>query len=354
MSAAAPRRHHIVQVAGVYPPCLGGAEKVTQSLAELLARRHDVRVFTTRCGSNNAPHRESKRGVQVRRFAGFVVAHTPLSPGLALRLLVLGRRWIIHAHFSRAYVPEVVMLTSWLRRRPYVAHFHMDFTPSSRLGVFVNPYYKSWVVRPFLRRAAAVIALSNQQARFVEAHYGVSADRISVIPNGVDPSFYPLSTGSEESIGVPRAVRMLFVGRLHIQKNPARLIDAMKHVSSNVELVIVGDGELRDEIASRVDRLGLTNIRLVGPARGAELVQWYRLADAFVMSSDIEGMPLVLLEAMAGAGDNCYRCARRARRCGQRRPAYRTKSAIARRRHRAGGLRSRPVARSVGPQRRPW
>ena len=133
---------------------------------------------------------------------------------------------VVHVHVGRAFVPEVVMLTSSLRRRPYIAHFHMDFTPSSRLGVFVNPYYKSWVLGPFFRRAAAVIALSTQQARFLESRYGVSADRISVIPNGVDPSFYRLSTGSREPIGVPRAVRMLFVGRLQAQKNPARLIEA--------------------------------------------------------------------------------------------------------------------------------
>src|SRR5271156_3376404 len=112
MSAAVPRRHHIVQVTSTYPPSVGGVENVAQSLAELLAPRHDVRVLTIRCESNNAPHRESKRGVQVRRFAGFVVAHTPLSPGLALRLLTLDRRWIVHVHINRAFMPEVVMLTS--------------------------------------------------------------------------------------------------------------------------------------------------------------------------------------------------------------------------------------------------
>ncbi len=299
MSAAVPRRHHIVQVASHYPPSVGGVENVAQSLAELLAPRHDVRVLTTRCESNNAPHRQSKRGVQVRRFAGFIVAHTPLSPGLALRLLTLGRRWIVHVHICGAFVPEVVMLTSSLRRRPYIAHFHMEADSTGRLGALLFNPWKRWVLGPSLRRAAAVIALSTEQARFLESRYGVSADRIQVIPNGVDPSFYRLSTGSEEPIGVPRAVRMLFVGRLHAQKNPARLIDALTHVSSNVELVLVGDGELRDEIASRIDRLGLTNVRLVGPARGAELVRWYRWADAFVLPSEKEGMPLVLLEAMA-------------------------------------------------------
>jgi glycosyltransferase involved in cell wall biosynthesis len=92
---------------------------------------------------------------------------------------------------------------------------------------------------------------------------------------------------------------MLFVGRLNAQKNVPRLVDAMTHVSSEVELVIVGDGELRDDIARRIHRLGLIGVRLVGPARGVELVRWYRWADAFVLPSDKEGMPLVLLEAMA-------------------------------------------------------
>jgi glycosyltransferase involved in cell wall biosynthesis len=299
MSGAQQRRHDVVQVTAYYSPHLGGLENVAQTLSELLAERHNVLVMTTTCGSGNAPVREEKAGVQVRRFSGFAVAHTPLSLGLALGLLVVGRRSIVHVHSAHAFVPEVVLVTSTLRRRPYIAHFHLDVDPSGPFGVLLSSY-KRWILGPFLRRAAAVIALSDEQAAFLESHYGVHRDRITVIPNGVHPAFYRLPpSGGEESIAEPRVLRLLFVGRLDAQKNVPRLVDAMTHVSSDVELVIVGDGELRDVIARRIDQLGLTCVRLAGAARGADLVRWYRWADAFVLPSDKEGMPLVILEAMA-------------------------------------------------------
>ena len=298
MSVPQRRRHVVAQVTAYYPPHLGGVENVAQTVAELLAERHDVQVITTTCGSEHAPVRENKGGVQVRRFAGFSVAHTPLSLGLALRLLMVGRQSIVHVHIAQAFVPEVVLLTSVLRRRPYIAHFHLDVDPSGRFGGLLHNY-KRWILGPFLRRAAAVIALSGQQAGFLESHYGVHRDRITIIPNGVNPSFFPPPAGTDEPISEPRVARMLFVGRLDAQKNVPRLIDAMTHVSSELELAIVGDGELRDEIAGQIDRLGLTGIRLVGAQRGPELVKWYRWADVFILPSDKEGMPLVLLEAMA-------------------------------------------------------
>ncbi|MDT5058120.1 MAG: hypothetical protein QOF66_6486 [Mycobacterium sp.] len=298
MTGPLRRRHAVVQITSFYPPHLGGMENVAQSLAELLAVRHDVQVMTTTCGSGHAPVRENRAGVQVRRFAGFSVAHTPLSLGLALRLLTVDRRSVVHVHVAQAFVPEAVLLTSALRRRPYIAHFHLDVDPSGPFGVLLNTY-KRWILGPFLRRAAVVIALSDQQADFLKSRYGVHRDRITVIPNGVSPSFYRPAAGSDQPIAKRPVPRMLFVGRLHAQKNVPRLVEAMTHVSSEVELVIVGDGELRDDIARRIHRLGLTGVRLVGPARGVELVRWYRWADAFVLPSDKEGMPLVLLEAMA-------------------------------------------------------
>jgi glycosyltransferase involved in cell wall biosynthesis len=217
---------------------------------------------------------------------------------LAVRLLTVGRQSIVHVHVAQAFVPEAVLVTSALRRRPYIAHFHLDVDPSGPFGVLLNTY-KRRILGPFLRRAAAVIALSDQQASFLVSRYGVHRDRITVIPNGVNPSFYRPLASIDQPIAKGRMPRLLFVGRLDAQKNVPRLVDAMTHVSTEVELVIVGDGELRDEIARRIDRLGLTRVRLVGPARGGELVRWYRWADAFVLPSDKEGMPLVLLEAMA-------------------------------------------------------
>lgn len=291
------RRHSIVHVCSSYPPRLGGMENVAKTLAELQAQRHDVQVVTTTCGSDNAPVRESKGGLRVRRFAGLSVAHTPISAGLALRLLIIGHDSILHVHVAQAFLPEVVLLTSLMRRRSYIAHFHLDVDPSGPMGVLLKPY-KRWILGPFLRRAAAVIALSGPQAELLETRYGVRRSRIVVIPNGVEDAFYAASdSGGRAQHDGP--LRLLFVGRLGVQKNVGRLLDALTFVSSDVEVVIVGDGELRDELSRQVDRLGLAGVRMVGAQRGPELVKWYRWADAFVLPSDKEGMPLVLLEAMA-------------------------------------------------------
>jgi len=226
------------------------------------------------------------------------VAHTPISVGLALRLLTVGRRSILHVHTAQAFIPETVLVTSFLRRRPYIAHFHLDVDPSGPLGVLLAGY-KRWILGPFLRRAAAVVALSSQQADFLTCRYGVEPERITVIPNGVHPRFFKARDRRPVQAAPARKLRLLFVGRLDEQKNVLRLVNAMAHVTSDAELSIVGDGELRDEISRRIDVLGLTGVNLAGAARGNELVQWYCWADAFVLSSDKEGMPLVLLEAMA-------------------------------------------------------
>src|SRR5262249_42270069 len=68
-----------------------------------------------------------------------------------------------------------------------------------------------------------------------------------------------------------------------------------------IHLTVVGDGELRAELHGLAARLGLTNVTFTGPRLGADLARCYAEADAFVLPSDKEGMPLVALEAMAAA-----------------------------------------------------
>jgi glycosyltransferase involved in cell wall biosynthesis len=291
------RRHLVVQVAPFYPPRLGGMERVAQTVAELLAERHDVEVLTTTCGSDGAPPREHGKGVRIRRCRGLELAHTPLSPGLVLRLLALPRRAIVHAHVAQAFLPEMVWLTSSLRRRRYIIHFHLDVDASGRFGMLL-PAYKRFVLGPVLRRATAVVALSWPQADFLTSRYGVRRDRVVVVPNGVGPSFYR-HPDPRPSRAAAEPLRLLFVGRLDAQKNVIRLLEAMTHVTAPVDLVLVGEGEQRDLIEEHLQTLDLRTVRLVGAQAGADLVAWYRWADAFVLPSDKEGMPLVLLEAMA-------------------------------------------------------
>lgn len=289
--------NHVVQVALSYPPRIGGMENVTQAVATHLASRYRVEVATTSCGAQRSPREEMVSGVHVQRFRGFTIAHTPVSIGLALHLLRLPRNCVVHAHLTHAFLPEVVWLTSWLKRRRYIAHFHLDVDPTGVLG-FLLKHYKRFVFGPALRGANTVIALSKTQADWLTSFYRVPAERVRVVPNGVSESFFSLRpTHRDASADGP--LRLLFVGRLDRQKNVQRLLAAIETCSGIAELAIVGDGEQRELLKSIVRDRHLDHVRLIGVQRGSDLDRWYEWADAFILTSDREGMPVSLLEAMA-------------------------------------------------------
>ncbi len=296
--ATTPGAPVIAQVSASYPPRLGGLENVTRVLATRLAEDADVIVLTTAAGACDAPARERHGRLRVSRSRAAVVAHTPISPGLAWRLLTLPRRTVVHVHTAGAWLPEVVWLTCALRRRRYVAHFHMDVEPSGRCGFLLGSYQR-WILGPVLRRATRVLVLTTEQAAQVADRYGVHPAVIVVLPNGVgtdvDRPAQP-RTAARRHAAAP--LRLLFVGRLDPQKNLTRLLDAVELTESPLEVVLVGDGEQRDQLSHRVARGTRHPVRLVGAQYGADLRAWYAWADALVSTSDREGMPLVLLEAM--------------------------------------------------------
>ncbi|MGW7437113.1 glycosyltransferase family 4 protein [Streptomyces sp. NPDC054849] len=298
----------VLQISPYYPPHLGGLERVVLHLSRRLAERHDVRVVTTGLGSGGAPRRALEDGVAVRRHRAVEVAHTAIAPGMLLSLLTAPRGSVLHAHCAHALLPEAVALTARLRRQPFLLHFHLDVDASGRLGGLL-PAYKKHVFGRVARAAAAVIVLTGEQARFVQDAYRVPASRVHVVPNGVGPEFFrpagsaasdPAALPAASDVAVPRPLELLYVGRLSAQKNVARLLDAMSLVRAPVRLRIVGDGELGGELRARAARLGLdAHVEFTGPLHGEELLAAYWGADAFVLPSDREGMPLVALEAMA-------------------------------------------------------
>ena len=289
----------IVQITPNYPPLLGGLERVVQILATTLAERHEVHVVTTDHGAAGAPRRAVEDGVDVRRHRSVSVAHTSVAPGMFGSLLGIPRGSVIHLHCAQALIPELVWLGARLRRMKYLVHFHMDVGTSGPLGRLL-PVYKKQFFGRVLRGAAGVIALTEPQAQFLHDYYGVRTERIFVVPNGVASEYF-LPPRTPE----PGPLRLLFVGRLGVQKNVARLLDAMSMVTEPVRLRLVGDGELRAQLEEQAARLGLTEpasiatVEFSGRLSGADLVEAYANAQVFVLPSDREGMPLVVMEAMA-------------------------------------------------------
>jgi glycosyltransferase involved in cell wall biosynthesis len=295
----------VIQVTPYYPPHLGGVEVAAQTIAEALAATRPVEVLTSTVGAGDRPRVERSGQLTVRRLRSLELANTPIAPALGWHLLRQRRDCIVHVHIAQALTPEVVWLTSRLRGRPFIAHFHLDVDPSGPAGRWLAAY-KRLVLGRVLRAAASVIVLSEDQARFVRDQYRV--ERVAVVPNGVPAGFTPglapgFAPGVAPGVGEARPaaapLRVLFVGRLAPQKNLPRLLEALSLMREPAELTIVGDGPELAGLTELAARLGLDNLNLAGPQEHAGLGAWYRQADVFVLSSDKEGMPLAALEAMS-------------------------------------------------------
>jgi glycosyltransferase involved in cell wall biosynthesis len=102
---------------------------------------------------------------------------------------------------------------------------------------------------------------------------------------------------------VPSTRRLVCVGRLCEQKGQAILVEAARRLAAagtEFELVLVGDGEMRPEIEALIDRSGLRGrVRVTGWASGQDVLQHVQGARAVVLPSFGEGLPVVLMEALA-------------------------------------------------------
>src|SRR5690606_21255405 len=147
-------------------------------------------------------------------------------------------------------------------------------------------------------RAHAVVALTAGTAQWLEEN--VPGSKVSVIPNAVR---WPLET-SEPVLPPPAREgrqRLLAVGRLHEHKGFDVLLRAFRQLSDffpKWDLVILGEGELREELQTQIDESGLQD-RVSMPGRVGNLADWYQESDLYVLSSRVEGLSNTLIEAMA-------------------------------------------------------
>jgi glycosyltransferase involved in cell wall biosynthesis len=135
--------------------------------------------------------------------------------------------------------------------------------------------------------------------------WGIAADRLHVMRNGVDlQRFRPLpQVEARAELGLAGAPLLLSVGYLIDRKGHHLAIEALADLlprHPGARLVIVGEGEERARLLALARKLGVdARVTLAGAQPNAELLRWYSAADVFVLASSREGWANVLLEAMA-------------------------------------------------------
>jgi glycosyltransferase involved in cell wall biosynthesis len=298
-----------------FPPAGGGAANATAFLARALAQQgHAVTVLTAACGGLRGTAVEHGytvvRARALRRRvdrSNMTEMLTFLGSGL-VRGMGLARRERFDAAIAFFTLPSGPI--AWLLRAAFGTPYVVSLRGGDVPGIVpqLGPLHRMMMPlrRAVLRGACAVVANSESLARLSQAADPIA---VAVIPNGVDhDAFAPAQGGAPDACEPDRGARfrIVFVGRLHEQKNVHLLIDSTAALAAlpgpSVSLEIIGDGPERPALVARAAALGLgTRARFAGWLEKASIAAALRRADVFVNPSSYEGMPNAVLEAMASA-----------------------------------------------------
>ncbi len=157
------------------------------------------------------------------------------------------------------------------------------------------------------RRAPLVLSTSRYCCERIQAHYGIAAERLALVPEGLDLSLWspgtdPAALAQLEAARDPFTV--LCVARQYPRKRVRDLIAAFPLVLAQLpeaRLVVIGDGPEHGALRQQVADLGISSaVQLLGAlASDQEVRAWYRRASIFCLPSIQEGFGIVFLEAMA-------------------------------------------------------
>ena len=275
---------------------VGGAERIVALLALALHDAgHAVSVVALAAAQGSWIEAELRdRGVDVH-FLGKGAGFEPRVMARLARTLRRLRPDAIHTHLHVLKYLAPAMAGLGPRRVVHTLHnlAEKEATPADQR-----------LQRALFRAGVEPVAIGDAVADSAAALYGRRPD--ACIPNGVPVDAFqrPAAVGARMrgELGIPpQAPVFAVVGRLNPQKNHALLLEAFSHpdlARAGAHLVVVGDGELRPEVEAQIARLGLgSRVHLLGVRR--DVPDLLAAADAFVLSSDYEGNPLVVMEALA-------------------------------------------------------
>lgn len=265
---------HVHRIAGI-----GGSERHLLTLLPALAER-GVDVAVVGLDVPGAAPDPFYRELDILHMR--LVCRRDLEPGLPRRLAQAVRgadlvhTHLVHADVYGALVPGVAVVSTKHNSDPF------------RAGPF------RFVERALARRARRVIAISEAVRRFNVEEVGLPADKIDVIPYGLDA--LPAAWGTNQPLDLPADARVLLcVARLVRQKGvdvAVRALPAIRATHPDAVLVVLGEGQERRS-------LGRDGVYL--PGRVGDVAAWYERAELVVHPVRWEGFGLALLEAMLAA-----------------------------------------------------
>ncbi|MFQ5555411.1 MAG: glycosyltransferase [Acidimicrobiia bacterium] len=291
LSALALRGHDVKVVVPAVPGLVTGARLgVDVAAAPYAPRRLQVFGYGRSLGHGGAPTASAR-----------IVAPAALA-SLAARTRSTVRRWrpdAVHLHWV---VPQGAIASILPRTLPVVISVH---------GADVRLAFESGVARRLarlaLRRADAVVAASPEMLERVAEIDADAGLRSTVVLHGANSALFDVTDRSKarSRLGLGPAPLVLGVGRFVAKKGFLDLVAALGLVESrDARLALVGDGPLRGDIVSAVERHAPGRVTLPGFVDRTALADWYAAADVVAIPSrhdgnDVDSGPVVLVEALA-------------------------------------------------------
>lgn len=269
------------------PDAIGGMETQTKRMATALHERgHEVTVYTKRYGKpiDSDVDYEIVRVTNVR-WSPFLSDLTFLV-GCLLLLLRRSREYDILQCMMFYPVGFLGYVLTRINGLPYFAWIR-----GGDYYLMRNVFWKRWMMRRVLADTL-VLSQSPEIKRDVEEDFASTSCSIEVLGNGVD---VPDLNATEEVIDV------LYVGRLAPKKGLEYLFEAVASIDDEPAVTVVGDGDERERIEAKAESLAI-DVNFVGEVAPDEVSAYYRRAKLLVLPSiEGEGLPNVVLEAMANA-----------------------------------------------------
>jgi len=277
---------------------MGGAERVTLALFPHLDR---ARLTPLLCTVESKGEGELAQQLgEVPRFdLGAKRLLDPAAYGRLVRLLKTEKIDLIHAQLQYATVFGAYAVARTGLPMVVTRHLIGDDERHWREGL------RNRIERALVRHYAASLITVSKAA---EVHYakiaGLDPSRIVTIYNGIDPQrFTPAEDkrAIRDALGLPsEGLIVIMVGVMRAGKGQDVLLDAVASLPADSPpalFLLVGDGEERPALEAQAQRLHLANVRFLG--QRMDIPDLLRAADLFVLPSDSEALPTVLLEAGA-------------------------------------------------------
>lgn len=279
----------------LYPETIGGIEvHVDRLSSDLIKRGWENVVLTVKLnGETESEVRKSYKIVRVP--CRMQLFGNRIAPSILSKLLKMKSEFsIIHAHSHLYFSTNVVALLRRMCSQPIVITCHGIWSQSMPMNV-----QQIWMrtFGMFTLNSADVVICYTEQEKEALKKLGVKEEKICIIPNGIDTSFFTPATDHNSNN------LLLWVGRFVKGKRPDIPVKAMIELRKripNVRLIMLGRGPLKSYCRRLVDKYSLSGaVDFLSFVSDEELLKIYRESSVLLLTSVSEGVPRTILEALS-------------------------------------------------------